>query len=39
MMNRTLDMLLPGETGVISRVTGAGPVKRRIVDMGLVAER
>ena len=37
MMNRTLDMLLPGETGVISRVTGAGPVKRRIVDMGLVA--
>ena len=36
-MNRTLDTLLPGETGVISRVTGSGPVKRRIVDMGLVA--
>ena len=36
-MNRTLDTLLPGEIGVISRVTGSGPVKRRIVDMGLVA--
>ena len=36
-MNRTLDALLPGEIGVISRVTGSGPVKRRIVDMGLVA--
>jgi len=36
-MKKTLDSLLPGETGVISRVTGIGPVKRRIVDMGLVA--
>lgn len=26
-----------GEIGVISRVTGAGPIKRRIVDMGVVA--
>jgi ferrous iron transport protein A len=37
MMNRTLDTLLPGEAGVISKVTGTGPVKRRIIDMGLVA--
>ncbi|MBP1765315.1 MAG: FeoA family protein [Firmicutes bacterium] len=36
-MKKTLDSLLPGETGVINRVTGIGPVKRRIVDMGLVA--
>ena len=36
-MNITLDTLMPGEMGVISRVTGSGPVKRRIVDMGLVA--
>ena len=37
MMSKTLDTLLPGESGVISHVTGAGPIKRRIVDMGLVA--
>ena len=36
-MSKTLDALLPGESGVISHVTGAGPIKRRIVDMGLVA--
>ena len=36
-MKKTLDSLLPGETGVIHRVMGIGPVKRRIVDMGLVA--
>ena len=36
-MKKTLDALLPGETGVINRVVGTGPVKRRIVDMGLVA--
>ena len=35
-MEKTLDTLGPGEAGVISRVNGAGPVKRRIVDMGLV---
>jgi len=36
-MPKTLNQLLPGETGVVTRVTGSGPVKRRIVDMGLVA--
>lgn len=35
-MKKTLDTLKPGEAGVISRVNGTGPVKRRIVDMGLV---
>ena len=36
-MSKTLDTLLPGEVGVISSVTGSGPIKRRIVDMGLIA--
>jgi len=36
-MTKTLNQLLPGETGVVIKVTGDGPVKRRIVDMGLVA--
>ena len=36
-MKKTLDSLLPGEAGVINRVTGTGPIKRRIVDMGLVS--
>jgi ferrous iron transport protein A len=36
-MAKTLNQLLPGETGVVTKVTGSGPVKRRIVDMGLVA--
>lgn len=34
---RTLDQLSPGETGVVTKVKGSGAVKRRIVDMGLVA--
>ena len=36
-MNKTLAMMQPGEAGVITRVNGTGPIKRRIVDMGLVA--
>ncbi|MDT8899777.1 FeoA family protein [Anaeroselena agilis] len=36
-MNRTLNQLSPGERGVVTKVQGSGPVKRRIVDMGLVA--
>ena len=36
-MSKTLDTLLPGEMGVISHVAGTGPIKRRIVDMGLIA--
>lgn len=34
---RTLDQLGPGEAGVVAKVKGSGAVKRRIVDMGLVA--
>ncbi len=34
---RTLDQLNPGEAGVVTKVTGSGAIKRRIVDMGLVA--
>ena len=36
-MNKTLNDLLPGESGVVTKVTGTGPVKRRMVDMGIVA--
>lgn len=36
-MTRKLDGLLPGERATITRVTGDGPIKRRLVDMGLVA--
>jgi len=36
-MTKTLNELLPGEMGVVTKVTGFGPIKRRIVDMGLVA--
>lgn len=36
-MVKTLNQLRPGETGVVTKVTGSGPVKRRIIDMGIVA--
>lgn len=32
---KTLDKCTPGETIVVSRLTGTGAVKRRIMDMGL----
>lgn len=35
-MTKTLNQLGPGETGMVTKVTGSGPVKRRIVDMGIV---
>lgn len=35
-MGKTLDALIPGESGKIVRVTGDGALKRRLVDMGLV---
>ena len=31
----TLDKLVPGESGRIVRIHGKGPVRRRLVDMGL----
>lgn len=35
-MLTTLEQLKPGATGIIIKICGHGPVKRRIVDMGLV---
>ena len=36
-MAKRMDGMLPGESGYIHKVHGDGPVKRRLVDMGLVA--
>lgn len=36
-MIKTLNDLCPGEVAVVAKVTGNGMVKRRIIDMGLVA--
>ena len=33
----TLDALLPGQSATISRLTGGGAVRRRLMDMGLTA--
>ncbi len=35
-MTRTLKDLSPGESGKIKALTGNGPIRRRIMDMGLV---
>lgn len=35
-MKTTLDNLRPGETAIISCVSGSGPIKRRFMDMGLI---
>lgn len=37
-MIKTLNQLGPGETGVVTKLFGSGSVKRRIVDMGIVAD-
>lgn len=36
MIERTLDQLAPGQTGTVTRVTGRGPARQRMLDMGLV---
>ena len=36
-MIKTLNQLLPGESGIVVKVAGSGSVKRRLMDMGLVA--
>lgn len=36
-MEKRLSDLKLGEKGVITRITGAGAVRRRILDMGLVS--
>ncbi len=37
-MIKTLNQLEPGEIGVVTKVYGTGPVRRRIVDMGIVGD-
>ena len=34
-MSTTLDTIKPGEKGIIEKIGGAGPIKRRIRDMGV----
>lgn len=36
-MNKFLSDLLPGEKGIVKKVIGSSMIKRRIVDMGVVA--
>lgn len=36
-MAKVLSDLLPGEKGVVKKVTGNSMIKRRIIDMGVVA--
>lgn len=36
-MIKRLNQLRAGDGGVVVRVSGSGPVKRRIIDMGIVA--
>ncbi len=37
MPNITLDKLVPGESGKITKVHGRGAIRRRLVDMGLTS--
>lgn len=34
-MEKSLKEFKPGETGVVIRVSAAGPIKRRLFDMGI----
>lgn len=36
-MVKLLNQLLPGETGIVTKVTGSGAVRRRLVDMGIIS--
>ncbi|SDF76531.1 FeoA family protein [Sporomusa acidovorans] len=36
-MQKTLNQLRTGDKAVVTKVTGSGAIKRRIIDMGLVA--
>jgi Fe2+ transport system protein FeoA len=35
-MEKRLSELKPGESGIVTRVGGPSPVRRRLMDMGLV---
>lgn len=34
-MERTLNTLKPGDKAIIVKVSGAGPVRKRLIDMGI----
>lgn len=34
-MEKTVKDMRPGDKGVITKITGASPVKRRLMDMGI----
>ncbi|MBP2657366.1 MAG: FeoA domain protein [Firmicutes bacterium] len=36
-MLKTLNQLKPGEMGIVAKITGSGPIRSRIIDMGIVA--
>lgn len=36
MTQRTLADLLPGESATVKKIMGKGPIRRRLMDMGLV---
>lgn len=36
-MSKFLSDLLPGETGIVKKVLGQSMIKRRLIDMGVVA--
>ena len=33
----TLDQLSPGQTGKVIKITGNGPLRRRLLDMGITS--
>jgi ferrous iron transport protein A len=33
----TLDQLSPGQTGKVVKITGNGPLRRRLLDMGITS--
>lgn len=35
-MVKSLSNLQPGERGIVTKVSGSGPIHRRIIDMGIV---
>lgn len=34
-MEKTLDKFLPGESGKVKKISGEGPIRRRLFDMGI----
>lgn len=36
MVTNTLDQLTPGQRAIVRKIRGTGPIRRRLMDMGLV---